>query len=322
MNVRRPSRPSAAEREEMTRLLPVPADRDLPAGRQRLLEDYFMQEIEQSAQSAPAAPRPHRRPLIRIAIATAVAAAVAVPVALGATGGTQTASAATVLNGAAQQDRTGARTIEPRGNQFIYTKEIVKEAPEGGGAAKTYVDENWTSVDGSKKGWTMELGHGWWNPPAEHKDSVWPPSDWATLKKLPTDPDKLLIAVRDWDYAKPDYNRPIKKQEWDAIYFGLAGLLYRVPVMPEGLRPAVFEALAQVPGVKTTENETDAQGREGIGISKPGDAWGHTTFVFDAKTYAYLGLHDTHASDDGKKKYDQRTYLSRYAVVDKVKQRP
>jgi hypothetical protein len=43
-------------------------------------------------------------------------------------------------------------------DQFVYTKEI-KETPVGGGRSKTYVDESWSSVDGSKKSCVSELGH-------------------------------------------------------------------------------------------------------------------------------------------------------------------
>lgn len=50
----KPPRPTPAEREEMARLLSVPAERDLPGGRHHLLKDYVMREIQQNAESAEA----------------------------------------------------------------------------------------------------------------------------------------------------------------------------------------------------------------------------------------------------------------------------
>ncbi|MFD3330968.1 hypothetical protein [Streptomyces sp. NPDC058701] len=42
----KPSRPTQVEREELARLLPVPAERDLPGGRHQLLKDHLMREIQ------------------------------------------------------------------------------------------------------------------------------------------------------------------------------------------------------------------------------------------------------------------------------------
>ncbi|WP_458243295.1 hypothetical protein [Streptomyces sp. MAI_2237] len=50
-------------------------------------------------------------------------------------------------------------------------------------------------------------------------------------------------------------------------FAGLAGLLKLVPVMPEGLRPAAYEALGMVPGVKVVPNQKDARGRVGVAVT-------------------------------------------------------
>ncbi|QKV90358.1 hypothetical protein HUT19_29930 [Streptomyces sp. NA02950] len=83
-------------------------------------------------------------------------------------------------------------------------------------------------MDDSRRSWIMEIGRGWWADPVKENESVCPPQDWTRLEALPTDPDELLIAVRDWTYHKPRYNKPVTGQEWGDIEFGLAGLLYRV----------------------------------------------------------------------------------------------
>jgi len=64
---------------ELARLLPAPAERDLPAGRQQALKEYLMSELR-LAGTAPAgrpAPRRRRRPAIIIAAAGAAAVAAA-----------------------------------------------------------------------------------------------------------------------------------------------------------------------------------------------------------------------------------------------------
>ncbi|MGI5380749.1 hypothetical protein ACQEV2_42535 [Streptomyces sp. CA-251387] len=73
---RQPFRPEPAEREEMARLLPVPAERDLPAGRHQLFKDYLMNEIHHdAAPDAAATARPRRRlAFLAIPLVTAAAA--------------------------------------------------------------------------------------------------------------------------------------------------------------------------------------------------------------------------------------------------------
>ncbi|MET9526995.1 CU044_5270 family protein [Streptomyces coeruleorubidus] len=281
------------------------------------------------AMRAPTAPTAvRRRPLLRIAVATVTAAAVTTTVVVAENTGTsprtQTVSAVTVLRGAAAEERRLEKPIAPRDDQFIYTKEIIKETPVGGGGrSKTYVDESWSSVDGSKKSYVSELGHTQWVPPDQPGQRSWPPRRWSQLKQLPTDPGKLPIALRDIGRT-PDYERPMKADEWPMVQHFLSALL-RTPVLPKGLRPATFEALATVPGVKVLPGRTDADGRAGIGIQyvgKPATPWadGGPVLVFDAKTYQYLGMRDQRNA--GAKTYEQWSYVAADAVVDRVMQRP
>ncbi|MFF7211994.1 CU044_5270 family protein [Streptomyces sp. NPDC008238] len=212
------------------------------------------------------APRPYaaapvlgRRPLLRLAVTGAAAAAAgAVTLVAVREAGREDApwmravSAATVLNGAAARERRKekGRVVAPRDDQFIYTREIIEETEQGTGRVRTYVDENWRSVDGSRPSWIMELGKGWWSDPDEdaailddpHVESVstWPPQDWTVLKKLPTDAEKLIMAVQSrLGHRRSPMDR-LTPEEWSHIEFGLAGLLKLVPVMPVGLRPAAF----------------------------------------------------------------------------------
>jgi hypothetical protein len=280
-----------------------------------------------------------RRPVLRIALTGLVAAAVAgtVLVAVRDDGSTtrvaappvgsapamQNMSARTVLTKAAAYQRAHEQQVAPRDDQYIYSKEIIKETEVGTGVTKSYVDEDWRSVDNSKPSWVMEIGKGWWSPPLKKNESVWPTQEWSRLSKLPTDPDKLLQAMRNPFHPSTDDSTPISDNEWPMINFYLEGLLYRVPVMPPGLRAAAYEALGKVPGVKVAPGVKDARGRVGIGVTYGGRP-SLGTMIFDPKTYAFLGFRNTRTSGDGKdmKTYIQLSYLDSWAVVDKAKQRP
>ncbi|MBZ3903182.1 CU044_5270 family protein [Streptomyces griseiscabiei] len=293
----------------------------------------------------------HRRPVLRIALSGVVAAAVTAGVLVAVRhdrddgpGGTakppvtdlppmRNVSARTVLNGAAAYARQHEKQVSPRDDQFMYTKEIIKETERKSGRTKTYVAENWHSVDGSKRSWVMELGKGWWAPPLAANESVWPPQEWSELRKLPTDPERLILAIERKSSGRQGENTSladISDEEWTRIHFSLAGLLKLVPVMPEGLRPAAYEALGMVPGVKAVPNQKDAKGRVGVAITYqapnlPGGTFSYGGFfIFDPVTCAFLGFRDVRSSGDGKdmKTYTQLSYLDSWAIVDRAKQYP
>lgn len=300
-----------------------------------------------SAQGGPAPVR--RRPVLRIALTGAIAASVAagVLVAVQEDDGVKGAGAKppaagsprmrnvsvrTVLNGAAAYERKHERVASPRDDQFIYTKEIIKETERKTGSTKSYTDENWRSVDGSQRSWVMEIGHGWWSPPLAKDESVWPPQDWGTLRKLPTAPEELILSLlpKTGPDDRNDSLDGITEQEWSEIHFGLTGLLKLVPVMPQGLRPAAYEALGMVPGVRTVPDQKDAKGRTGVAVTyddpmlPKGSTGFGGYFIFDPETYRFLGFRDERTSGDGEdmKRYTQLSYLDSWAVVDRVKQQP
>ncbi|MEV5801895.1 CU044_5270 family protein [Streptomyces collinus] len=291
----------------------------------------------------PLRPRLLGRPVVRAVLATAVVAAVVggAVVVVGAIREERPAaapgpvsprlrpvSAATVLKAAAATERRHEKRLAPRDDQFIYTKEVVRETETTTGRTRTFVDENWRSVDGSQRGWTMEVGKGWWSQPLKPNESIWPPARWQELKKLPTDPAGLVLTVRkQLTGGRPAPIADIRAQDWPTIEFGLVGLLHRTPVMPPGLRAAAFEALGMVPGVTATAGVTDTEGRAGIAIAYQDPFHQLPTsdvLIFADNTYDFLGYADTRTSDSGgKRKTYKRTFtLESHAIVDKVKQRP
>ncbi|MDR3036518.1 MAG: hypothetical protein LBV78_26045, partial [Kitasatospora sp.] len=154
------------------------------------------------------------------------------------------------------------------------------------------------------------------------------------LSKLPTAPEKVILSVLGNMFGSKHYKSisEIPDDAWWNVHFALAGLLKLVPVMPKGLRPAAYEALAMVPGVKTVPDVRDAKGRVGVAVTYSGRPPGlpkrqrkpgyGSYFIFDPKTYAFLGFRDVRTSDDDSKTYIQLSYLDDWAIVDRVKQRP
>ncbi|MFD5816789.1 CU044_5270 family protein [Streptomyces sp. NPDC127038] len=305
-----------------------------------------------NAGNGPAPAVRHRRPVLRVALTGAVAVAVVGGVLVtgqrddsgdGKTAAPPTASSPVmqnlsvriVLNGAAtyarRHEQAASLAASPRDDQFIYTKEIIREIDEKTGATKTYTDEDWRSVDNSKPSWIMEIGKGWWSQPPQKNETVWPPQDWGTLKKLPTDPRKLILELAHRrPSGKDDSLSGISDATWSLVQFKLAGLLKLVPVMPEGLRPAAYEALGMIPGVKAVPNQKDAKGRTGVAVTyddptlPDGARSFGGYFIFDPKTYAFLGFRDARAVVRNKHRVEltQLSYLDSWAVVDKAKQRP
>ncbi|MER5752179.1 CU044_5270 family protein [Streptomyces sp. NPDC002088] len=231
------------------------------------------------------------------------------------------AAAVTVLNGAAARASRHEKPVAPRDDQFIYSKRIIKETERKTGAVKTYVDVNWDSVDGSKRSLTMELGRVIWEEPMGKNEGVWPPREWSKLKKLPTDPEKLIqgiIGVGTSDKSIDAFTA----WDWYEAYFMLGELL-KWPVLPEGLRPAAYEALALVPGVKATPGMKDSAGRTGVGISYPKRASEKGKYlIFDPESYEFLGFRAERTSRSGKKTYIQLSHVADWAIVDRLKQRP
>ncbi|MFE6285623.1 CU044_5270 family protein [Streptomyces sp. NPDC057877] len=190
------------------------------------------------------------------------------------------ASAAEVLRGAAERTRAlGSDLPVPRDDQFLYTKTYVERTPVKGGRTRTWTDESWMSVDGSRTSRRQEYGRVHHDPPLGEHEVAWPPTVYSKLKKWPTDPDELLAALR-LGHAHTTVG--------DANTFLNACMLMRGPrVMPPGLQAAAFEALSKLPRVRVDRHDTDVLGRSAVGVSHPKSTF---TFLFDRTTYDYLGM--------------------------------
>ncbi|MFF4275304.1 CU044_5270 family protein [Streptomyces sp. NPDC001536] len=265
-----------------------------------------------------------RRIVLRVAVAGTAAAAVAGGVVVANRGGSETAdtprlttlSAAQLLRRAADRTRAdGAGIPIPRDDQYLYTRTYITRTYVKGGKRRTWTDESWMSVDGSKPSRRQEYGKVHHDPPLGEHEVMWPPTEYAKLAKWPTDPEKLLKTLN------LGGGRPGK------MAFGQACLLMQGPrVMPPGLQAATFEALARIPGIRIDRRAVDALGRQGVAVSYPEMDF---SFIFDPKTYVYLGLRvkgSTGYPVDGKLKhrdwYHEMRAREELGVVDRIGQRP
>jgi hypothetical protein len=221
------------------------------------------------------------------------------------------ASAAPVLYGAALQARKEP-SLRYRGDQYLYTREIMEEIPvDGSGETLTFVNEYWRSADGSRPSRVIERGRTWTEPPIA-SDAVWPPRDLATLEELPADPDEL---VRTSWFSHDSSDSVV----YDTRYMLLGMLLTRE--LPPDLRGAAFEALARIPDVVIV-GAVEAGGRRAIGVSRPTDpGFSDRVLLFAPKTYEYIGMREPSTRDDGTEIY-RVIAQEASGVVDSVGERP
>lgn len=303
---------------ELSGDVPELTDEARTAARFRLQRAILREGVRQGRQR-----QLSRRLMIRAAVAGTAAAAVAggVVVATRHEPGTDAPrltglSAAQLLRKAADRSRAdGAGTPVPRDDQYVYTRTYITRTYVKDGAKRTWTDESWLSVDGSRPSRREEHGTVHNDPPLGEHEVMWPPTRYAELAKWPTDPGELLERLR------MGMDKGYREAFMNACQF------FVVPrVMPPGLEAATFEAVARIPGIRIDRQAVDALGRHGIAVSYPEFDF---AFVFDARTYAYLGMrqtgstvtyHGRRATHHGW--YHEMSARRELGVVDRIGQRP
>ncbi|SFY49313.1 CU044_5270 family protein [Streptomyces sp. F-1] len=331
------------DRDEIARLLPAPADRDLTREQHLRHKELLMQHIDHdraasTAAAGPAGRTPRRRPVL-VASATALALAGALTAGIAMTGtdgrthGGTTTAVADTRPAAALLHRISAAaarhdTLTVRDDQFVYTREKIREADVTSGKAVVGPlkdDETWLAqepgplhrlglsrVDGETLPLNAELGDTDGTPAGFGR----PTYHW--LGSLPTDPGRLL----DYLYAKtPEVER---RQRDQAVFEQIGSLLGGM--MPPRTAAALYRAAAEIPGVRRTSEARDVIGRQGLGIVRDDTRYGvRTEWVFDPKDYSFLGARTFLIRDTSYGKAG--TLLSgaaelAHAVVDKAGLRP
>ncbi|MFG2782860.1 CU044_5270 family protein [Streptomyces prunicolor] len=308
--------------------LPELPERDLPPGRHRLLKEHLMTEIRQE-KPVPARSRWLRPALAATAVATAAAVAfVVLPSSGSAPAPAQppkrsTAALLEDIALAAEHEKSYGTV---RDDQFVYVESKVSYTSSGEGAKTTveplHRQEVWTSVDGLHTGLVRQAGLGEHSVPPDVKPGKagWDVSAFYNhVRTLPTDADAM------YDYlarTAPKYS----DQEKSQAMFVLVGDLLRDSIVPPEQSAALFRAVARIPGIATVEHAVDAVGRPGVAIARTDpdnplrDEW-----IFDAKTYEFLGEREVATKDNaGVKKgtVTANTAVLRRAIVDKAGERP
>ncbi|MET8583172.1 CU044_5270 family protein [Streptomyces collinus] len=265
----------------------------------------------------------NRRLVLRTALAGAVAAGAGVTVVVTRDGAPHrtaqlhTVSAAEVLRRAADRSRTANRDLPvPRDDQYFYTRTYVVQTYLKGGRTRTWTDESWMSVDGSKPSLRQENGKIHHDPPLGKHEVRWPPTVYSKLLRMPTDPDKLLNQFR--------LGMKSSLLNDTQAFFEGCMLLEGPRVLPPALQAAAFEALSKLPRIRLDYHDATVAGRGAVGVSHPKAAF---TFLFDRKTYDYLGLRTKGSSAkkvNGEWKqvnyYWRTTTLEDIQVVDRIGQ--
>ncbi|MFI1004169.1 CU044_5270 family protein [Streptomyces galbus] len=327
------------DREEIARLLPAPADWDLPREQHLRHKELLMHHIERdrSTRSRPAR-RLLRPALLAPATALTLAGVLAAGVALHDGGrepsGTASHRAATDMRPAAallgriSDAAEGRTTPEVRDDQFVYTREKTRGADLTSGKAVVgpLTDrETWLAQEPGplrKLGLIRENGR--ISPiNAEFGDTDGTPAGlsrptYRWLSSLPTDPDDLLAYL----YARTPQAEARERDQ--AVFEEIGSLLGRM--MPPRTAAALYRAAARIPGVTPAPQAHDAIGRRGLGIARDDVRHGvRTEWVFDTEDYSFLGSRSYLVKDTSYGKAG--TLLSgeaelELAVVDEAGRRP
>lgn len=340
-----PSQPHPAEWTETQDLLPS-VERDLPAGRHQFHKEQMMVRIREDLRTTPVAPV-RRNPFLRRAVllpALACALAGAVVGGLALTGGGDADAA--LATGPALTTRIGtadARGAEPlldhislaaadisqpavRDDQFLYiASKVASTYPKTVGDKTTIVSEKlhsrqvWQSPDG-RNGWLIEPGN-----TGEDGITLAGPnpvsSAYDRLATLPTDPEVLLRRI----YRESDAVRDPEVPRDQAAFVAIGDLLTE-SYPPAKLTAALYRAAAEIPGVVAVDDAVDAVGRHGVAIARLDEQSGQRTeWIFDRKTYAFLGERSVQVGPSDTFKKGTVTFtvaITQRAVVDGMKEVP
>jgi hypothetical protein len=287
--------PRRKDMAELARMVPAPAERELPAGRQRTLKEHLMSELRLAA--SPPAGRPatrRRKPAIVIAAAGAAALAAAIVLIL-LPGNTSGASPAAVRL-LAKIATTAARQPSPpvRDSQFWYIKSWVAYQVCNGGSGNNCVLEKpherqiWQSVsnlcvtgllreDGQDT--PLKFSSNYLHCP--YRGGVNDPS-YRFLQSLPTDPHALLDLIE----RQMSGQQPPPQEAFTTI-----GDLLREAIAPPRVSAALYRAAALIPGVTVVADATDAAGRHGVAVAMTVEGVRYE-WIFSKQTLRYLGEHD------------------------------
>jgi hypothetical protein len=278
---------------ELARLLPAPAERDLPAGRQHTLKEHLMSELRLAGSPPAGRPATRRRRTPAIVIAAATAAALAAAVVLTLLPGNTSGASPAAMRLLAKIATAAARQPSPpvRDSQFWYIKSWVAYLVCNGGSGNNCVLEKpherqiWLSVSNlcvtgllHEDGQDTPLAENTSCPDRGHMNAP----TYRFLQSLPTDPRALLSLIeREMAGQQP---RPEEA-------FTTIGDLLREAIAPPRVSAALYRAAALIPGVTVVADATDAVGRHGVAVAMTSQGV-RSEWIFSRQTLQYLGERD------------------------------
>jgi hypothetical protein len=312
--------PRGKDMAELARLLPAPAERDFPAGRQHTLKEHLMSELRLAA--SPPAGRPatrRRKPAIVLAAvgAAALAAALALTLLPGNTSGSSPAAArllAKIATAAARQPSPPVRN-----SKFWYIKSWVAYQACNGATGtcvleKPHERQIWQSVsnlcvtgllreDGQDT--PLRFASNYLHCP--YRGGVNDPT-YRFLQSLPTDPHALLSLIE----RQMSGQLPRPEEAFTTI-----GDLLREAIAPPQVSAALYRAAALIPGVTVVADATDAIGRHGVAVAMTFRGV-RSEWIFSKQTLRYLGERDINIADGattGKAAVLQRAFVNHAGQV-------
>ncbi|MCO5971995.1 CU044_5270 family protein [Actinoallomurus soli] len=218
-------------------------------------------------------------------VALGAAAATVAVVTVGSGGSGDPAARPSIRLSAAQEVLSqAARSAErepaltPRPGQWVYYRFAGYDPKR---KDPVYRGEGWQRLDGrqdaSRIGGRIVVS----GPTTSEPPLSTPLGAWRRLAGLPTEPRKMLAALRDQPDLAPDGAASADER----AFAGAAELLWDSPLgAPPKVQSALYRALATLPGVRV-DRAPDAVGEPAVGLSLP-----HTEeILFDPRTYRYLG---------------------------------
>ncbi|GAB2816343.1 CU044_5270 family protein [Actinoallomurus bryophytorum] len=265
-----PIQPGSSDRDELARLLPEPAERDLPSGRHQRLQEFVMSQIHQDLRPAERAPRRSRRPVLLAGALVAAAAVAAVAVVIGTggpgrSGGDSIAPAVPTLSG--RQVLLAAATTAERKPAGSGTYWYVKTVSADGDDGRPLQWESWTRHDGQ----TWFRGEKSGGKVVKEALTIpfrlgGPDVSFERLQKLPTRPAALKTWIADsvkHSDVRTSAGRPDAAEQKNMVFDGLVSLVSLLPAPPK-VRAAAFRAIASYPNV---ENLGPVKGGQGLRFS-------------------------------------------------------
>ena len=326
MNADDPRRGDVAE---LAWLLPAPAERELPAGRQHTLKEHLISELRLAASPAVGRPATRRRmPVIALAAAGAAALAAVIVLAFlpATTPGASPAAVRLLAKIATAATRQPAPQV--RNSQFWYIKSWVayqgcKQVLGNNGVLgkpydcvmeKPHERQIWQSVSNlcvtgllREHGQNIPLSYDGNRQHCPDRGGMNDPT-YRFLQSLPTDPHALLSLIE----RRMSGQQPPPEEAFITI-----GDLLREAIAPPRVSAALYRAAALIPGVTVVADATDAIGRHGVAVAMTIEG-ARNEWIFSKQTLRYLGEHDiniAHGSTIGEAAVLQRAFVNRAGQI-------